>query len=84
MNEIVCLTDVRSIPIMLSGEYNTIWGNFFRLCHRDPYPHEEPSRQQLTCVEETIANAAIGVDFALFGMNQQRSAKSLKGMGMVQ
>ena len=35
-------------------------------------------------MKETIANAAIGVDFALFGMNQQRSAKSLKGLGMIQ
>ena len=84
MNEIVNITDMRSIPVMPTGESNAIWTNFKEWAHRGPYPHEEPSRPQLNCVKEVIQSGAIGVDFVLFGMNQQRSAKSLKGLGMVQ
>ena len=53
------------------------------MMHREPHSREEPSRDLLIVVRELLKIGTCFVDFALFGADQQRTAKAMRGIGMV-
>ena len=83
MPEIADVARIRSITLMPLEEVNNHWKNFKVMVHREPHPDEEPTRDQLTVVKEVLACGAGHVDFALFGADQQRTAKAMRGIGMI-
>ena len=58
----------RSIPVMAVARYNRLWGNFHKWTGRDPDEHEEPTREQLSVVEEVFNQGSCHLDYALFSI----------------
>ena len=83
LNEIVDTTKVRSVPILDKKRFETYFANFKKLMHREPTPTEEPTMQQLTAYEELLRCNTIYSDAAIFGANQQRTAKAVIGRGRI-
>ena len=65
------------------ARFEELYGNYKKLMHRDPTPEEEPSIQQLTAYEELIKCGTVYADLAIFGANQQRTAKAMQGRGRI-
>ena len=66
IDDIADTNNKRSIPVMAIPRFNQLYGNFFKWMGRVPYPHEEPTREQLSVVEEILCQGISPSGFALF------------------
>ena len=66
---------------MSLSRYGSLHKNFYKWTGREPEEHEEPTKEQLSIVEDIFQNGSCHVDYAKFGANSQRTAEAMKGFG---
>ena len=54
----------RTIEVMSIPRFDKLYKNFYQWMGRDPEEHEEPSREQLSLVEDTFDNGSSYLDYA--------------------
>ena len=69
---------------MITGDaFRVYWRNFRKLKFRELFLSEAPTLAQITVLLEILRNGSCYVDFALWGNNQQRTARTMRSLGLI-